>query len=78
MTEYHDAFNNLLELGDEVATIPYNSNIPYRGIVVKFGKLQIKLRDNFHNPDINTAEKWVATYRSIKLRSKEQIELEQD
>lgn len=70
-----DAFHELVFIGDEVATIRYSDGQSYRGIVIKLGKNQMKVRDNYHN---SGAECWVATWRSIKLRSKKEIELEQD
>jgi hypothetical protein len=70
-----DAFHKLVGVGDEVATITYSENEPYRGIVTKLGKNQMKVRENYHN---SGEERWVATWRSIKLRSKEEIELDQD
>jgi hypothetical protein len=70
-----DAFNKLVKIGDEVATITYSEGAAYRGIAIKLGKNQMKVRENYHN---SGEERWVATWRSIKLRSKEEIELEQD
>jgi len=66
-----DAFKKLVKVGDEVATITYSEGSAYRGIVTKLGKNQIKVRENYHN---SGEERWVATWRSIKLRSKEEIE----
>lgn len=77
MPSLHDAFGKLIEVGDEVATITYSENEPYRGIVVKLGKLQVKVRENYYNYDL-CSERWIATRRSIKLRSRKEIEIEQD
>jgi hypothetical protein len=70
-----DAFKKLVKIGDEVATITYSEGTAYRGIAIRLGKNQIKVRENYHN---SGEERWVATWRSIKLRSKEEIELDQD
>lgn len=73
MPSLHDAFGKLIEVGDEVATITYSENEPYRGIVIKLGKFQVKVRENYYKYN-SAPERWIATRRSIKLRSKEEIE----
>lgn len=69
--QHLDAFGKLVGIGDEVATITYSEGTAYRGIVVKLGKNQMKVHENYHN---SGEERWIATWRSIKLRSKEEIE----
>jgi hypothetical protein len=68
-----DAFGKLVGVGDEIATILYSENDPFRGIVIKIGKNQFKVRDNYHKSVI-FGERWISRHRSIKLRSKEEIE----
>lgn len=64
-----DAFGEEITIGDTIATIRYESRRFIKGVIVKLGKSQVKIKSIHGKKD----ESWIKSNCAIKINSTEKI-----